>query len=140
MGFTAPKFGYLLYPVTSKSVEFFLAKCNPNWKEMWKLFVESYWEPCVNFDYHCADIHESHAWDLRFSGILHKVDFLLVIEVLGQRIGPIFMGQAIHPRITSWIACPLKMGPKVFPKRRQLTPNLRCVKSQKTEDLIYAAA
>ena len=122
-------FGYLLYTAISKSdkkiicvgkiscacitkfrstewhyVELLLAKCNTNWLEIWKLYAEMDWQPCENFDYHCAYIHASHAWDLRSSGILHKVDFLLVTDVSGQRIGPIFKGQVIHPRISSWIA------------------------------------
>ena len=121
-------------------VEFFLDKCNPNWQDVWKLCVEMFWQLCVNFDYHCADIHESHAWDLRSSGILQNVAFLSVTDVLGQSIGPIFKGQAIQSRMSSWIAWPWKMGLKVVPKRWQITPSLRCVKSQKTEDLIYTAA
>lgn len=81
-------------------VEFLLAKCKPNWQQIWKLCIETYWHPCVNLDCHCADIHETHAWDLRSSAILHNVDFYSVTEVLGQ---------AIHPRFYFWIAWPLKM-------------------------------
>ena len=41
---------------------------------------------------------------------------MLVTDVLGQPIGPIFKGQAVHPRISSWIDWPLKIGPEVCPE------------------------
>jgi hypothetical protein len=34
--------------------------------------------------------------DFRSSGLLHSVDWLLVTDVSGQPIGPIFEGQAVH--------------------------------------------
>jgi hypothetical protein len=42
--------------------------------------------------------------------MLHREDWYLVTEVSGQRIGPVFKGQAVGLYL-SWIAWPLKMGP-----------------------------
>ena len=58
--------------------------------------------------------------NLRFSGILRSVDWQLVTNVLGQTIGPLFKGEAVQE------------GPET-----SVTTNLRCITSQKTEDLVY---
>lgn len=59
--------------------------------------------------------------------MLRGVDWYLVTEVLEQPIAPIFKGHET--------ARPLKMGPTCSPETL-VTTNLRCLKSQKSEDVM----
>ena len=59
----------------------------------------------------------NYRWDLRSSGILRRVDWLLVAGVSGQRI------------------CPIVKGPAV--PETSVTTNLRCETSQKSQGVIY---
>jgi hypothetical protein len=61
---------------------------------------------------------------------------LLLTDVSGRSINPIFKEQAVQEEWTAWH---LTMGPIDFPET-SVTTNLRCVTSQSGEDLIYTAA
>ena len=63
-----------------------------------------------------------------------------VIDVTGQPFDPICRGPVVKEGLLSDCLTPKDGAPLVVPKRRWLAANLRCITSQKSDDLSYAAA
>ena len=100
-----------------------------------KLYCTVFCSVCyVTFILH---INQFGICDLRSPAMLRSVDWLLCTDVSGQPIGPIFKGQAVQALFLECLA--LEDRPIGCPEI-SVTTNLRCVKSQKSEDLINIAA
>lgn len=73
-------------------------------------------------------------WNIRSSGILRSVNWELVAQLSGQLSVPSSRSKQLKKKFSGGMLDPWRVDQYVVPKRRLLTKNLRCVKSQTGED------